>query len=168
MAPPDSDADSDNEKLQRYAQTILDLRISHEAGHAVLAAHFGYELCNLSLDASVVSLEGGTGGSAEINFRLYPHRPDFDKQLDDIATVLMGGIAAEEFTHPHLASWSHCKKDIADFKARIGEFRSDAEMDAILDEGYHRAKALFSDAEVSEQTPSLAFFSGDGTEPLRA
>jgi hypothetical protein len=150
-------SDSDNEQLQRYAQTIRDLRISHEAGHAVLAEHFGYELLNLSLDA-IVSADGATGGSAEIPFRMYPKRSDFDKQLQDIATVLMGGIASEELTHPHLAKQSHGQKDVSEFKGRIAEFRSDAEMDALLEEGYRKAKSLLSNPEISEQHNRLRRF----------
>lgn len=147
-----------DEQFEQFAEAIRDLRISHEAGHAVLAEHFGYELHNLALDAVIVSPEGATGGSAEIQFRIFHKRPDLDKQLHDIATVLMGGRAAEELNYPHLAKESHWLMDIADFKGRIAEFRTDAEMNALLDEGHQRAKALLSDATLKEQHNRLCKF----------
>ena len=160
MSPTDDDADSDNEQLQRYAQTIRDLRISHEAGHAVLAEHFGYKLLNLTIEAVIVSAdEGATGGSTDIDWnRLYPNSPDFDERLLDAAAVFMGGRAAEELTHPHLASASHWKIDISDFKDRVRKVRTEVEMDAILEEGYLRAKTLLSNPEISEQHNHLRRF----------
>jgi hypothetical protein len=155
---------SNDDDFRQYAETIRDLRISHEAGHAVLAEHFSYELFNLSLDASIVSPEGATGGAAEIQFRMYHKRADFDNQLQNIATVLMGGRAAEELTYPHLARDSHWQMDIFDFKGRVAEFRSDAEMDALLHAGYRRAKTLLSTTEISEQHHRLRNFLA--TEPL--
>jgi hypothetical protein len=152
-------SDSDNKTFQAYAQTILELRISHEAGHAVLAEHFGCELCNLSLDAVVVSAEGAVGGSAEIDFgRLCPKHPDFTIRLQDIATVLMGGVAAEEVTHPHLAQLTHAKQDVYDFKHFLSPFRTDADMDVLLNEGHVRAKALLSSSEIAEQHHRLYEF----------
>jgi ATP-dependent Zn protease len=160
-------ANGDNEQLQQYAEIIRDLRISHEAGHAVLGERFGYVLEHLSLDVSVVSPEGGTGGTAEIQFRMYHKRSDFPKQLQDIATVLMGGRAAEELAYPHLARDSHWQMDISDFKRRVSEFRGDAEMDALLDEGHRRAKVLLRNTEVSEQHDRLRRFLKTNPLPQR-
>jgi hypothetical protein len=89
---------------------------------------------------------------------MYPKRFDFHKQLQDIATVLMGGIAAEELTHPHLADKSHGKKDISDFKGRIAEFRSEAVMDVLLDKGHQKAKTLLNEAKLFEQHRRLCHF----------
>lgn len=151
--------ESDNEQLQRYAPRIRGLTISHEAGHAVLAEHFGYELRNVVIEAIIVSADGATGGSTEIGWnRLDPNAPDFDERLQDVATVLMGGRAAQELTHPHLAGASYWKMDVSDFKERIKKLRTEPEMECILEEGYSRAKALLSSSELSGQHNRLCRF----------
>lgn len=158
MALPDSDDDSDNEQLQRYAPTVRDLSISHEAGHAVLAEHFGYELRNVIIEAVIVSPEGATGGSAEIDFRIFPNGPDFHQQLQNIATVLMGGIAAEELTHPHLAKEKHGKNDVSQYEELAKAFKRETEMNTILDEGFKRAKMLLSGANLKVKHDRLRQF----------
>jgi hypothetical protein len=72
-------SDSDNEQFQHYVNRpeIRHLRISHEAGHAVLAEHFGYELRNVITEASMVSTDGATGGSTEIDWGKLETRSDF-------------------------------------------------------------------------------------------
>jgi hypothetical protein len=70
----------------------------------------------------------------------------------------MGGRAAEEMTHPHSARRPHCKIDISDFKDRVRKVRTEVEMDAILEEGYRRAKTLLSNPEVSGQHNNLRRF----------
>lgn len=131
---------------------------SHEAGHAVLADYFGYELRNLILEAAIVSPEGATGGSAEIDFRIFPTRPDFHQQLQNIATVLMGGIAAEELTHPHLAKEQHGKIDVFQYKELARAFKRESEMNATLDEGFEKAKMLLSGANLKVQHVCLRQF----------
>lgn len=159
-------SDSENDKFRVYAEAVRDLRISHEAGHAVLAEHFGYELCNLTLEADIVSAEGAVGGSAQIDFgRLYPNHTDFADRLQNIATVLMGGVAAEEATHPHLAQLSHAKRDVTDFKNFLTDWKTDAEMDALLAEGHKKAKALLSSSELAEQHQRLCTFLATTAQP---
>ena len=153
-----------SDELGQYAEAIRDLRISHEAGHAVLAEHLGYDLCNLSLEA-VASADGAIGGSAEINFRLRPNRPDFAERLQDFATVLMGGVAAEELTHPHLANSTHAKQDVSDFKIFAAKWKTDAEADAILAEGHVRSKELLSTTELTEQHRRMCDFLAANPQP---
>ena len=156
---------SHDEEFEQFAGAIRDLRISHEAGHAVLSEHFGYELENLGLDAVIVSPdEGAIGGSAEINFRIFPNRSDLHQQLQNIATVLMGGIAAEELTHPHLAKEKHGKNDVFQYKELAKAFKRETEMDAILDEGHKLAKTMLSDARLKAQHNRLCNFLA--TKPL--
>jgi len=164
MAPSDSDDGFDNEQFQRHLQKTRDLRISHEAGHAVLAEHFGYKLLNLTREV-VESANGATVGSAAIDWgRLDPNGPDFDERLLDAATVFMGGRAAEEVTHADSANTLHCKIDISDFKDRVRKVRTEVEMDAILEEGYRRAKTLLSNPEISEQHNNLCRFLETGRD----
>jgi hypothetical protein len=153
------------ENFEQYSQVIRDLRISHESGHAVLAEHFGYELKNLGLDAFLVSDEGATGGSAEINFRIFPNRPDFQEQLQNIATVLMGGIAAEELTHPHLAKEQHGKDDVAQYEEFAKRFKQETATPAVLDEGLKRAKMLLSSANLKIQHDRLRNFLASNPVP---
>lgn len=148
-----------DENFEQYAQVIRDLRISHESGHAVLAEHFGYELKNLGLDAVIVSPdEGASGGSAEINFRIFPNRPDLHEQLQNIATVLMGGIAAEELTHPHLAKEQHGKNDVSQYEEFAKRFKLETATTKILDEGFNRAKMLLSGSNLKVQHDRLRQF----------
>jgi hypothetical protein len=160
-------ANGDNEQLQRYAEIIRDLRISHEAGHAVLGERFGYVLEHLGLDAAIASPTGGTGGSAEINFRIFPNRADANQQLQDIATVLMGGIAAEEVTHPHLANEKHGKDDVSQYKELAKAFKRESEMNATLDEGFRTAKMLLSGADLKVQHDRLCRFLEKNPLPQR-
>jgi hypothetical protein len=160
--------DSDNEQLQQYAEIIRDLRISHEAGHAVLGERFGYVLEHLGLDAAIDSPDtGGTGGSAEIIFRIFPNRPDLHQQLQNIATVLMGGIASEEMTHPHLAKEGHGERDVSQYKELAKAFKRESEMNATLDEGFKTAKMLLSGADLKVQHDRLRRFLETNPLPQR-
>ena len=164
-------SDSDNELLRRYTENpeIRSSSISHESGHAVLAEHFGHEVHDVVTKPKVIRSRTGefvgvTGGSIEIGWKhLDLNAPDFDDQIQEEATVLMGGRAAEELTHPELAQALSWAVDISQFKDKFKEWRAETEMDAILEEGYRKAKSLLSDLEISEQHNRLRNFLA--TEP---
>jgi ATP-dependent Zn protease len=169
MNPSDSDHDSDNEQLRRYTETpeIRSLTISHESGHAVLAEYFGHELRDVDIKVVIISTDGmadgATGGSTTIGWkRLDINGPDFDEQIQEAATILMGGRAAEELTHSELAQASSWALDILQFKDKVKEWRTETEMDAILEEGYQTAKMLLR-TKLSEQHNRLRSFLA--TEP---
>jgi hypothetical protein len=150
---------AEDEEFEQYAEAIRDLRVSHESGHAVIAENLGYELRHMSVDAVIVSPEGAVGGWVDINFeRLSLNDPYFDERLQEIATILMGGKAAEEMTHPHLADESHWKNDISDFKDRVKVARTDEEMDVILEVGHHRAAQLLNSLGLREEHKRLCNF----------
>jgi ATP-dependent Zn protease len=145
--------------FEQYAEAIRDLRISHEAGHAVVAEHLGYELRHLSVDAPIVSPEGTIGGWVDINFeRLSLNDPEFDERLQEVATILMGGRAAEEMTHPELAKESHWKNDTSDFTERVRVARTDEEMGVLLEIGHQRATGLLNTSALHEEHNRLCVF----------
>src|SRR5205085_176824 len=78
---------------------IRDLRISHEAGHAVLAEHFGFELHHLSTEPLIVSAEGAIGGSGQISFdrllgstahRKVGHSPESTVGIRRVCRLVLG------------------------------------------------------------------------------
>jgi hypothetical protein len=164
--------DSDNERLQSYVKRpeIQSLTISHESGHAVLAEYFGHEVRDVVTKPKVVrstdgEIVGVTGGSIEIGWRpLDLNDPDFDDRIQERATILMGGRAAEELTHPELAEASSWALDVEQFKDKVKGWRTGTEMDALLEEGYRKAKSLLRDPKISEQHTRLRNFLA--TEPV--
>lgn len=150
---------SHDEQFELYAEQTRDLRVSHEAGHAVLAEYLGYEVRHLSVDAFIVSEEGAIGGSVEINWgQLSLNDPQFDEKLQDRATILMGGRAAEEMTHAHLAKESHWKHDISCFKDPLKVARTDEEMNVILETGHQRAAELLNTPKLRKEHTHLCVF----------
>jgi len=167
MALPDSDADSDNEQLQRYVSSPehKSRSSSHEAAHAVLAYHFGHEVIDVTTDGEIIPqgspdsmlVSGGelaaTGGGTRIDWvKMDLNHPDFDDYLQNIATVLMAGRAAEELTHPEKVVPAHWKADLVYFQdvARQAR-RTESQIRDFLEEGFRRAQELLQRADVSRQ-----------------
>jgi hypothetical protein len=91
------------------------------------------------------------GGSIEIGWgMLCPNDQHFDIDLQNIATVLMGGRAAEELTHPDSPMPIHWKKDVEHFKELIQKCRrTEQQADDLLEEGHRRAKELLNNPEIA-------------------
>ena len=154
---------NDAAQFQRYVSRpeIRQQVCSHEAGHAILADHFGYRVIHISIEGKLVP-EGSPeamlisngelaaiGGDIEIRWGpIDPNARNFDECLQDIATILMGGKAAEELTHPASRS-NHWKADVAHFKEPFKKYRTEAQMDNLLQEGYQRAKVLLSNPKLA-------------------
>lgn len=146
-----------DEELQRHLASPehRSRSSSHEAGHAVLAEYFHHEVIDVRTDGETVPegspeamlVSGGklgaTGGETHINWaKMDMNHPAFDDHLRNIATVFMGGRAAEELTHHEKIEPDHWKADIAHFKQAAGRCRTESQMDELLEEGYRRAKDL--------------------------
>ncbi|MGB6776930.1 MAG: hypothetical protein WBE45_21360 [Terriglobales bacterium] len=144
------------------------LSSSHEAGHAVIAEYLGYRVIHVSTAGAIVPADSpeavllsngelaATGGYVEIDLpRLRPSDPDLDKDLQDIATFRMGGRAAEELTHPESALPNHWKADVGEFKEPLKKYKTEAELNGFLEEGYRRAKELLRDPEIMMQHQRL-------------
>jgi hypothetical protein len=156
-----------NEELRRYITSPehQSRSSSHEAGHAVLAAHFGHEVIDVSTEGEIVPKDSpdamaindgelaATGGNIQINwFKMNMNHPDFDDYLQNVATVLMGGRAAEELSNPDKVVPSHWKADVVYFRD-VGKQarRNDAQINDFLEEGRRRAKELLSRSDLAEQ-----------------
>jgi hypothetical protein len=158
---------SEDEEFDRYIATPehQSRAGSHEAGHAVLAEHFGHKVIDVSTEGEIIpegspdamAISGGelaaTGGGVRIEwFKMNMNDPDFDDYLQNIATVLMGGRAAEELTHLEKVVPTHWKADVVYFQD-IGRqaHRTDAQISDFLDAGHRKAKELLCRSDLAEQ-----------------
>jgi hypothetical protein len=94
--------------------------------------------------------------------------PGFDDYLQDIATVMMAGRAAEELTHPHDVVPAHWKADIVFFReAAMQAQRTEPEINHFLEVGHARAKQLLQQPEIAKQHQKVRdyLFAGDGSHP---
>jgi len=154
---------------------------SHEAGHAVLAHHFGHKVVDVSIEARIVpegspdakSISGGqlgaTGGHTQIDWtKVSIKAPNFDSYLQDIATVMMGGRAAEELTHPDDVVPAHWKADVVYFHDAASQaHRTESAINHFLEEGHLQAKELLQRTDIAEQHQRVRdyLFSGRGSHP---
>jgi hypothetical protein len=143
----------------------------------VLAERFGYPVIHVSIEGKIV-LEGSpesmlvsngefgaTGGGAEIDFgRIFPNSPDFDEVLRNIATIQMGGRAAEEMTHPASAQSAHAKSDEFKFRDAWKKYRTREQLDFLLAEGHRRARAFLAHPTISKEHQRVRDFLFSGRD----